>query len=905
MLITNVDEKPIRSNFGIYANLGKEKIKIFSTLPFQEENQLDWENRFLKFIIKTFHEQHNHFYKRIQHKQAEFIINFRESFLKQKKVEFDEHLEITEENLEESYNYMFDSLKPPIPKTKQFFNRTYQPTLFKDMKFDKKTKDWHSFAIDFNDWFTSEYGVDTGDIKQLVQDEIKGNGQTLKFFSKLAEQIGFDPIKPPTIREMRKLASEYQLPDRSKIPNDELWFWVKDWWYREYKPEQAIEQLILRIQSDYQQYSFDNTALTIIDAVMDTKTFDYSRYLDTIDEKRDFKDISERDYEDIKGYQLFTNYFQNIVRTFQKQAIAKTDLEKKLIKQFTYEKENTHRYISETKELYLKLEVEKQKQPVESKEMLTHTILNHKLFTDGVDYRLWSYIPELDFSADLVAYQNKFYSQNLINLSRIGSYIYYLSHSRTSQIPKIWSLKPQELPCKQSSQYVHIPMRMRLLLNLDKITFTENNIRLAYNNFEINKLINKGVIKHNKKQKSYQILDLKEMVKFTHKNVYNKAYMIFGKEKPEGHEKPFPIYHKRKYCRESYAFEIVTSRGYEQNSKLLVKVVVGENKKENKRVLNADLHINPNSHNLLNIELLKVNIQDLEKDDFIVKDLLLGLFSIKELAFFSQNASITTEDAATKEKLTYLRTATYLFFTHAILEESIENNSQTKIGVLSLTGQMKPDNVKPKELFAYLNSSIVDKHEDWIKSLDPREALRVQSKEITVMPHRASHGISVNHWKKGLNFSLYTKDRHWYKSKISRTARSRDFEITPALSEQVMNEIWEEDTVRFEITLRGFDAIHCKEFHEQLRILEQFFFQLDEMFAKQQLSLKGFIKTKKKIIKGIPNVLYSTSYDLEMGTVVSITGNFIKTDIDTSGYSHKIKEEIIDEIQVDPPPVKA
>ncbi len=445
---------------------------------------------------------------------------------------------------------------------------------------------------------------------------------------------------------------------------------------------------------------------------------------------------------------------------------------------------------------------------------------------------------------------------------------------------------------------------MRLLLDLNKITFTENDIRLAYNSFEIQKLLNKGIIKHNKKQKSYKILNLKKMVSFTHNNIYNRAYMIFGIEKPTNHTKPFPIYHKRNYCGKPYAFEILTSKGaksYEYNCKMLINFIVGENKQENKRILQTDLHINPNSHNLLNIELLKVNIQEIEKDDFIVKELLKGLFTIKELAYFSRNASITIEDMFKKEELTYLRKATYLFFTHAILEDSIIENSQTKIGTISLTGQMIPKNVNPQDLFAYVNTAIVRKHEAWIQPLDKKDALRVQAKEITVLPHRASHGVSVNHWKKGITFSLYTKDRHWYKSKISRTARSRNFEITPQLSEQIMNETWEENTIRFEITLRGFKAIHCKEYHETLQDLAQFFFQLDEIFLKHKNSIKSFKRTLKEIIKIIPNPLFSTNITTDLEKITSATGKLIETYVDSSGYLHKQHKPNL----TDPPPVKA
>lgn len=898
LLISNLKDKPIRSNFGIYANLGNNKVKIFSTLPFREEHQLDWENRFLKFIIKTFKEQYNHFYKRIQHKQAEFIVNFRETVLKSIKGEFDEHINFTTENIEDKFNYVFTTLKPPIPKTKHFFDRTYQPELFKDMKFDKKTKDWYDFTETYGDWLTAEYGVTSGDVKQIVQSEIEGDGQYLKFFSKLAQKVGFQSIQPPTVREMRSLASEYSIPDRSKMSRDDLWFWVKDFWYKKYQPDKEIEHLILRIQSDYQHYSFDGSAYGIIDAIMDTNTYDYNNYLATIDNKVDTNKIEERDYQDIKGFQLFNQYFQQIVRIFQKEAIAKTDLETKLIKQFTYNKEDTFRYISETKTSYLKLEVENKKKKVEAPEMLTHTILNHEYFTDGVDYRLWSYLPELDFSEELVANQNTFYSKILVNFGRIGSYIYLLTHNRAKQIPKMWDLKAEECPCPKTNTQIHIPLRMRLLLDLNKTTFTENEIKLAYNSFEIKKLLNKGILGHNEKQKAYKIKDLMQMVKFTHKNVYEKAYMIFGKEKPENHTNQFPIYNERKYCGQAYAFEILTSKGYEYNSKLYIKILVGENKQENKRIVSCDLHINPNSHNLLNIELLKVNIQDLERDDFIVKELFKGLFTIKELAIFSRNASLTTEDMQSKKELQYLRKATYLFFTHAILEDAIINNSQTKIGMLALTGQMKPKNITPKNLFSHLNTAIVDSHEEWIHTLDPSQALRVQAREISVLPHRASFGITTNHWKKGIHLSLYTKDRHWYKSKFSRTARSRNFEITPALSEKVMNEIWEENTIRYEITLKGFEAIHCKEFHAILHDLEQFFFQLDKMFLKEKKSVKSFNRVVNKIRQILPEPLFSTIYETAMSKIISITGKKVNTKINSRGYSERERKPDIP----DPPP---
>ena len=97
---------------------------------------------------------------------------------------------------------------------------------------------------------------------------------------------------------------------------------------------------------------------------------------------------------------------------------------------------------------------------------------------------------------------------------------------------------------------------------------------------------------------------------------------------------------------------------------------------------------------------------------------------LKELAYFSRNASLTKVDMKKKEDLSYLRRITYLFFSHAILEQAITENSQTKIGILSLTGQLVPKNIKPQELFSFLTKAIIDEHSEWINSLDPTKALR-------------------------------------------------------------------------------------------------------------------------------------------------------------------------------------
>lgn len=113
-----------------------------------------------------------------------------------------------------------------------------------------------------------------------------------------------------------------------------------------------------------------------------------------------------------------------------------------------------------------------------------------------------------------------------------------------------------------------------------------------------------------------------------------------------------------------------------------------------------------------------------------------------------------------------------------------------------------------------------------------------------------------------------------------------------------MNEVWEENTIRYEITLKGFEAIHCKEFHAILHDLEQFFFQLDKMFLKEKKSVKSFNKVVKKIRKILPKPLYSTEYETPMEKIISITGKKVNTKINSRGYSEEERKPDIP----DPPP---
>jgi hypothetical protein len=884
LLITNLSEEPIRSNFGLYGNFSNNKVKILYTIPIDEkETQLKFEKRFFEFIINVLSKNNDKFFFTIRMKQAELIIDLGKTTKQFLKSEFDQaKIYLQENKMQEIYNNYLSRVSVPIAKNKWFFNLNYRHSY---IKFTKEDKFWLSFANEYNDLLMSEFegSESKKEIRSIIDRVIYDSEPTdLQMLNTLLEKIGIDKINIPSRSYLISLAREQSIPNRSKMNKKELWRYVKNIWYQRNDPSSTFEELLDKI-AENKYLAPDNRIHLILDSLLGTQVFELEIF-----ETQEYSLKNPSDREFIIGYQNFNTYFSGLKKGLINEFIHKKAVVRNLTNYFSFDKSLFLRYIKKKEKFYYVLEVEKQKRKEKNSSMLTHDILGYKYFTDGIDYRLWCKLDELDFAEELLANANQLHSQNLINFARIASYIYYKTHNKTEKIAKIFSKNPKELPCPTSNTNVHIPLRMRLLLDSSNREPSKHDIRMAFDNTEVKILISQFIIKEEKNH--YYIIDTEKFDKYVEKNIIKHSYRIIGREAPTTKDSEFPTYYKEKFLNRVWSFEIVSNKSLDYNSKILINFIV-----RNKRTVMIDLHLNPNSQNLLNIELFKTSIKEIEANDWIVKKLFFPLFKIKELAFFTRNASITIEDMKTKSDLSYLRKTFYSAVSHMVLEDNIKTNSQVKIGFISLTGQIQIQNTTPAILFSFLNSAILEKFNEWIKKQPKKKVLKILNKEITPMPHKASKGISINHWFKGLSISLYTKDEHWYRSKISRVSHYRGIEINESLSEQIMNKVWLENTIRYEITLRGFEAIHTKEYHEILQDLEQFFLQLDELFKNNPKVTKIFQNHINKIKEILPNPVFSTIYPTPKIQIIKHSNCWIESKIDESGYSTPIGK---------PPPYK-
>ena len=118
-----------------------------------------------------------------------------------------------------------------------------------------------------------------------------------------------------------------------------------------------------------------------------------------------------------------------------------------------------------------------------------------------------------------------------------------------------------------------------------------------------------------------------------------------------------------------------------------------------------------------------------------------------------------------------------------------------------------------------------------------------------------------------------------------------------------MSRVWEENTVRYEITLFGFEAIHTFEYHKILNELEQFFIQQDKYYEKHQECVEIFNTTVKDIGKGLLNCLYTDEIETPPEIIIQHTEKWFETETDNSGNSKLVKNnKTKDPTKAKPPP---
>lgn len=881
-----------KSNFGLYGGFAKVgspyRLKIFYARQYKDENQIAFENRFLPQALSFIRQNKDNWHQEISFAQAKYLLSHRTEETRLLKEQFKEaKFKLAPKTFNRWASDLLDTLKVPWPKSKIYYQLRQIPIFT-----TKKDWNWFNFLSPFSTKILSSFYHLDG-----IEDEIEDT--KAHYYQKTLFKtfyLKFDPNSSHNYEYLAKAFAEHEI-----ISFSDLLIY--------------IDRHLRTVLEDIFYHEEIETAMQEADVELNFKTI---------------------------GKQNWNQNWNDLINKFAKEIYKKERFAKRLYNYYCFDEDAFIRYPHHTKgNSYYDLTIIKQGQDCHEETFHQYALADRKIWTDGFDLRLWARLYKLDFSTELLANENQLYTANLINAGTfIASKIYYQTHGKAHHIAELPNKRPEERPCPKTAAVCQIPLKITYLIPDTQYTIPLDHWKQAFDNLQTQELIaglptteeitekyktKKGkykehikkkkttakVIHINDKKQTIHILRMDLLQHYIKKNILDQAWLVIGQEEPKDYAKtnpPFPKFHQKPLFNRSWAFEILPNQSLEYNAKLLIWFLVGED-----RIFKADMHFNPNSRNLLNIELFQTTIRELETNDHVIKIPINELLNDKELTVFSRNASLNLDDLKLKKDLRYQRLITYQALAHMLLCEAIKEQGQTKLGEVTITGQIQidDDELKPQYLLPFLKDAITEHFEDWLNGkLNPeltkkypqliapdiRKRLAIRANEIQPNPHRASRGITINHWKKNLALSLYLKDNMWYFNKMKRTAKSRQIRITEKMSKEILSRTWQENTLRFEVAMRGFDAIHNMDNHQILKDLEQFLLQCIQIFKSHKRILQEYQNVVSEIKEILPFSIFSNILKTPQEHLISYTKQLISSELDSLGNTL-----ILDQDGFDPP----
>ncbi len=147
------------------------------------------------------------------------------------------------------------------------------------------------------------------------------------------------------------------------------------------------------------------------------------------------------------------------------QATEKRKLREKFIRLIEYDQTRFHRQRRESKtKTYDILLPKKFSKRITNKKIIKY-VNNEKFTCDGFTYAYSVNLPALDFSANLLSDQNKYYSQAIINVGLTASNIWVDTHFKQQSTilrrkKALLTERKENLPCPKNNKNVLIPLKI-------------------------------------------------------------------------------------------------------------------------------------------------------------------------------------------------------------------------------------------------------------------------------------------------------------------------------------------------------------------------------------------------------------------------------------------------------------
>ncbi len=529
-------------------------------------------------------------------------------------------------------------------------------------------------------------------------------------------------------------------------------------------------------------------------------------------------------------------------------------LKSKLEKYFTLNSRNMRRNVGDTKETFVIMNVlesgEKSKDP---KLIPTTKNLNKTISTDGLSYHFKIPLANNQFSNELKANIDRYYTANILNTSISATKIYY---------------KKKGLECLQKHEnYVsHDPECNNTKCPIIKTIYTkQENLKIAPkkgNTIIIPLSIRiKPHIRHGKFT-WYNLLDPKIRHKLEEKEICDTHGRIRNSKKAENW---YLKYEKEEWqeirlWNKWWKVNIVPYNSLQRNATLIINIRPEKNNFFTYRSIAGSLHINPLSFELLNLDLFDTTISECLDNTKWIKNLVKPLFLDPDMKYFTRNQSLTIEDIeakglkeieSTEENQKFYLKLFYQWVAKEIIREKI-NDISVKLTELSISQQTKIKGNRSLSI-SLLTDRILKQYSDNLPS--NAKTYKQHTDKIQVYPHKASHGVSMTNTNLKYSLSIYAKDKRWLTSKVNRVGKQRD--IPPKILERILNTEFDQHTIRYETALFGLESILKIDTEKILSTTKK---AITKAFKISNQIETHFISEIKEIDQTLPQI-YGVHYD--------------------------------------------
>ncbi len=506
--------------------------------------------------------------------------------------------------------------------------------------------------------------------------------------------------------------------------------------------------------------------------------------------------------------------------------------------------------------------------PLQTKNIITETDMevmvdaSKKINVDGWNIAGYCALPRMDFSADLLAYQSKYYSQAILMFSFIFSKSYLDKKIKNRELFKekinaLLDKDNKEYPIPKDRTHVVVPFHVSRYFTAEELengkSLKESELLMCINDKDIERMVEKEAIVYQPELQEYFIVNNEFLLKKMEK-IKEKAFW-YGN-----------------WMNRKFAFELVSKHRdpASVNATLRIDVRVGGDSRErqlDKFTFKANLRINPTSRGLYNLDLLETSVSELNQNGYIIKSLILKALKEYEdpitkeqvLKFFSNRTSTTIQDLEQKEDKSYLHKSQYLVLCFSALKESLKF-LRFKIKNLSITYNIET-NLSPDELYQlenYLHRLFDKTKTKYIYSEKAPQTIAKKIRQLKMNKHSASDGFSINNFYNNSALSIYIKNRKQYISKLSRMTLD-NFSSLVKIVERSSHIKFKENILRIELTIYDFESVLEDKYYSFMEQVKEFIEETIGWMENETENIENIQinRFNKKFTKDANNILNS------------------------------------------------